>query len=222
MGISSDLRSQLPTISVGVLTADFMHLGDELKQLEGAGTGLLHFDVMDGCFCPMMTVGPPFIKQIKTPLLKDVHLMVNEPIDQLEGYVKAGADMISVHVESSIHIHRALQFLGTLENASDPKRGLIRGAALNPGTPVVTLEPLLDDVEMIVLLAVNPGWGGQAFIPGTFEKIRQVRKLLDTRNKKEILLCIDGGITKSNIEKVAQSEVDIVVTGSAVFDGKSP
>jgi ribulose-phosphate 3-epimerase len=207
---------------VGVLTADLMELGNELKKLDGSGTKVLHFDVMDGCFCPMMTVGPPFIKQVQTDLLKDVHLMIEEPVGKLGSYVEAGADIVTVHVESTKHIHRALQYLGKLENANDPERGIIRGAALNPGTPVSILEPLLDDLEMIVLLAVNPGWGGQSFIPSTIEKVHRVKELLARYQRQDVFLCIDGGITKNNIAKIAEIGADLIVTGSAVYDGKTP
>jgi len=221
MGLFEDLKNQPPTISVGLLTADLMQLGNELRLLDGSGVNILHFDVMDGCFCPMMTVGPPFIKQVRTDHLKDVHLMIDEPIDKLDSYVQSGADIISIHVESSIHIHRALQHLGTLQNVNDPKRGIIRGIALNPGTPLSAVEAVLDDIEMIVLLAVNPGWGGQKFIRSTFEKARHVKDLLAIHKKQDLLLCIDGGITKQNIDEIAEIGADIIVTGSAVFDGKA-
>ncbi len=165
-GTLERLRSLCPTISVGTLTADLMHLGDELALLEQAGVGIVHVDVMDGCFCPAMTVGPPYIKGLHTSLLKDVHLMIDEPLDKLAAYVAAGADIITVQVESAIHIHRVLQHLGSMEHASGPGRGLVRGLALNPGTPLEWLAaPLLDEVDLVVLLAVDPGWSGQTPSP---------------------------------------------------------
>ena len=135
MSVLDTLVEASPTISVGILTADLMNLQSELAQLEVSEVQFLHFDVMDGCFCPMMTVGPPFIKAVKTPLLKDVHLMIEEPLDKLESYVNAGADMITVHVESGRHIHRVLQNLRKFTNVNDPDRGILRGVAFNPGTP---------------------------------------------------------------------------------------
>jgi ribulose-phosphate 3-epimerase len=215
------IRKAAPLISVGILTADLMSLGSELKLMETAGVKMLHVDVMDGCFCPMMTVGPPFIKAVKTPLLKDVHLMIEEPLDKLESYVAAGADMITVHVESCRHIHRVLQKLGQMTNANDPERGILRGIALNPGTPLETITPLIDEFDMVFLLAVNPGWGGQKFISSTEERLSRLRQML-AEAKKDILVGVDGGITRDNIAEVARMDVDIIVTGSAVFDGKTP
>ncbi len=217
----NELRKACPLISVGLLTADLMSLGSELKLMESTGVKLLHFDVMDGCFCPMMTVGPGFIKAVKTPLLKDVHLLINEPLEKLEGYVAAGADMITVHFESSLHIHRVLQKLGEMTNANDSNRGILRGLALNPGTPLEVIAPLIDELEMVFLLAVNPGWRGQKFIPSTESRLEKLKEIISNA-KKDILVGIDGGITHDNIADVAQMEADIIVTGSAVFDGKSP
>jgi ribulose-phosphate 3-epimerase len=219
--ILKQLRDGGPTISVGVITADLMSLGTEVALMEEAGVRLLHFDVMDGCFCPMMTVGPPFIKAVRTPLLKDVHLMVDEPVDKVAAYVAAGADVVTIHVESCIHPHRALQALGGTSNANHPDRGLIRGVALNPGTPVDAVEPLLDECEMVVLLAVNPGWGGQRFIPSTAQRAAAVCKMIG-QSGREVLLEIDGGVNKQNVEEVARMGADLIVTGSAVFDGKAP
>ena len=221
MSSFSHLRAMAPTISVGVNAADMMKLGSELSLLEQTRVELAHFDVMDGCFTPMMTVGPPFIKALKTALLKDVHLMIEEPLEKVDAYVAAGADMITVHVESSTHIHRVLQKLGGMDNANDPSRGLVRGAALNPGTPLSFLKPLLEEVEVVMLLGINPGWGGQSFIASTFSRIAEVKKMIAERGT-EILVCVDGGITKENIGDMAQAGVDVVVTGSAVFDGKDP
>ena len=215
------LRQLSPTISVGVLTADLMSLGSEVLRLEQTEVKLLHVDVMDGCFAPMMTVGPPFIKALKTPLLKDVHLMIQDPLEKVDAYVAAGADVITVHAESGSHIHRVFQKLGEMSNANDPARGLVRGLALNPGTPLAVLKPLLDEVELIMLVGINPGWGGQTFIPSTFSKIEKVKGMI-AEVERDILLCVDGGIKRENIADFAATGVDIVVTGSAVFDGKNP
>ena len=215
------IREASPLISVGILTADLMSLGSELKIMDTAGVKLLHVDVMDGCFCPMMTVGPGFIKAVKTPLLKDIHLMIEDPLDKLESYVAAGADMITVHVESCRHIHRVLQKLGKMANMNDSGRGILRGIALNPGTPLEVITPLIDEVEMVFLLAVNPGWSGQKFIPSTEGRLSRLSTMLSDA-KKDILIGVDGGITRDNIADVARMDADIIVTGSAVFDGKTP
>ena len=215
------LRKLSPTVSVGVLTADLMNLGNELSIIEQAGVRLLHVDVMDGCFCPMMTVGPPFIKAIKTPLLKDVHLMIEDPVSKVADYVAAGADIVTVHVESTRHIHRVFQQLGAMANANDPNRGIVRGAALNPGTPLSALEPILGDVEMVLLLAVNPGWSGQKFAAGMPERVLHLKALLHGAGRDDTLIAVDGGITRENITSVRALGVDVIITGSAVFDGKA-
>ena len=210
-----------PTISVGMLTADLLSLRSELAILEQTGVELLHVDVMDGCFCPMMTVGPPLIKAMKTTLLKDVHLMIQDPLEKVEDYVAAGSDMITVHAESCVHIHRVLQHMAGLENANDPARGLLKGVALNPGTPLEVLDPLLEDLDMVFLLAINPGWKGQKFQPSIPRRIEKLKEMTAGARKK-IFVGLDGGITRNNIAEVARLGADIVVTGSAVFDGKAP
>jgi len=213
------LRATSPTLSVGLLTANLTALEDDLRLLELAGVKMAHFDVMDGCFCPMMTVGPPFIKAVKTSMLKDVHLMIQEPLGKLDAYVAAGADMITVHAEACRHPHRVLQALGRAVNANDPARPVLRGLALNPGTPVEAAEPLLDEVDMVFLLAVNPGWSGQEFIPSTQRRLERLQALTGGRR---VLLGIDGGVTLKNIVAVADMGADIIVSGSAIFDGKTP
>jgi ribulose-phosphate 3-epimerase len=215
------LRAATPTVSIGVVTANLLLLGSEISLLERTGAKLAHVDVMDGCFCPMMTVGPPFIKAIKTSLLKDVHLMIEEPLEKVAEYVAVGADMITIHVEACSNVHRVLQKLGTLTNANDAERGIVRGVALNPGTPLEALEPLLDELEYIVLLAVNPGWGGQKYIRSTTGRIARVQRMI-ADSGKNIILGADGGITKENIAEVAATGADVIVAGSAVFDGKTP
>jgi ribulose-phosphate 3-epimerase len=215
------LREMVPTVSVGMLIADLLSLRSELGLLEQSGVQLLHLDVMDGCFVPPMTFGPPLIKAMKTQLLKDVHLMVQDPLQKAADYVAAGADLLTVHVESSSHIHRVLQVLGKTANVNDPQAGIVRGIALNPGTPVETIEPLLEEVDIVFLLAINPGWGGQKFLSSTPRRIGQVRDMA-ARLKRSVLIGVDGGVTRDNIGQVARMGADIIVTGSAVFDGKDP
>jgi len=215
------LRAAAPAVSVGVITANLLSLGSEIALLERTGVKLAHVDVMDGCFCPMMTVGPPFIKALKTSLLKDVHLMIEEPLEKVADYVAAGADILTIHVEDCSHVHRVLQKLATLTNVNDAERGIVRGVALDPGTPLEALEPLLEEVDYILLLAVNPGWGGQKYIPSTTARIARVQRMI-ADSGKNIILGVDGGITKENIAPVAATGADLIVTGSAVFDGKTP
>jgi len=207
-----------PSLSVSMLAADLMALGDSLARLERAGVRLAHFDVMDGAYVPMLTAGPPFIKAVRTSMLKDVHLMIREPLAALGDYVAAGADVVTIHPDACAHPHRVLQWLRSARTARDPERAVARGVALNPGVPLEALDPLLDDVEMITLVAINPGWGGQGFVPSTFRRIDAVRAKIDASGRA-ILLAADGGITRKNVGDLAGRGLDIVVTGSAVFDG---
>jgi ribulose-phosphate 3-epimerase len=210
-----------PHLTIGINTADLGHLADEVRVLEDARAEIVHIDVMDGVFCPMTTVGPPFIKAIKTPLLKDAHLMIVDPIDKVADYVAAGADIVTFQLESTRHPHRVLQVLGKAENVNDPARGIIRGVALNPGTPVSAIEPLIDELEYVLILAVNPGWGGQKFIESTKRRLSEAAQII-RRSGHQIMLGADGGVTKENIARVASMGPNLIVTGSAVFDGKTP
>ncbi|MGE5361617.1 MAG: ribulose-phosphate 3-epimerase [Bacteroidales bacterium] len=212
------LRAVAPALSVSILAGDLMALGRDLSRLEEAGVSLLHLDVMDGCFTPMMTLGPPVIRAMKTSMLKDVHLMIDEPLGKVAEYVAAGADIVTVHAESCVHIHRVLQYLGTLKNVNDPARGLVRGVALNPGTPIETIKPLLDEIDLVVLLAINPGWGGQSFLQSTRQRVDLVRRMTADCGR-HVLVGVDGGITRGNVASLAGAGVDLVVTGSAVFEG---
>ncbi len=215
------LRSLCPTVSVGILSADLMNLGSELGLLERIGAGVIHIDVMDGCFCPQMTVGPPYVRGLRTTLLKDVHLMVSEPLDKLTAYVEAGADIVTVHVEAAVHIHRVLQRLGSLEHCEGAGRGVVRGLALNPGTPLEWLTPsLLEEVEMISLLAVDPGWSGQRFAPTTLSRVARVKEIVATSGR-DILVCVDGGVTRDNAAQIVAAGADLVAAGSAIFDGRA-
>ncbi len=215
------LKEYSPTLSVGITSADLLNIGSEIAILEGTDIKVMHFDVMDGCFVPRMTVGPPFIKAVKTELLKDVHLMIQDPEGKVWEYVNAGADIITVHVESCDDIHPVLRELGTMENKNDPDRRLIRGVALNSDTSVELLKPLLDDIEMIVILAVNLKIKGFPFFDSFGDKFKEVKEVVSDAGK-EILLCIDGGVKKNNISEFARVGADILVSGSAIFDGKDP
>lgn len=215
------LREWAPVLSVGILTADLMRLGSELGVLEDAGAKVVHIDVMDGVYCPRMTVGPPLIRAMKTPLLKDAHLMVADPLSKIPEFVAAGADIITFHPDACAHPHRVLQAMGNMTNANDAGRGIIRGVALGPGIPLGVLEPLLDEAEMVLLLAVNPGWGGQSFIPSIFSRIEAVKEMI-RKSRRDILLSVDGGITRDNIADISRTGADMIVAGSAVFDGRAP
>jgi ribulose-phosphate 3-epimerase len=216
--VIDDLRRMGPSLSVGLVSANLMALGSDVERLQEAGVRLAHFDVMDGRYVPMLTVGPPFIKAVKTAMLKDVHLMVQDPLASVADYAAAGADLVTIHPDACTHPHRVLQVLGATKHRDRPERTVARGVALNPGTPVGVLDPLLDELEMVVLVAINPGWGGQAFVPATLGRIEAVREKISASGR-DVLLAVDGGITRRNIGQLAGLGVDLVVTGSAVFDG---
>jgi ribulose-phosphate 3-epimerase len=196
------------TLSVGVVSADPLRLGDQLECLADAGVRLLHVDVMDGVFCPQLTVGPAFIAALPEQFVIDVHLMIDQPIDKVGAFLDAGARMLTFHLEATHHPHRLLQSLAGC--------GVTRGVAVNPGTPIASLEPLLDELELVLVLAVNPGWGGQSFIPATAGRLAAARELIAGR---EIILGVDGGVTRENVQYVASLGADLVVAGSAVFAG---
>jgi ribulose-phosphate 3-epimerase len=212
--VTSDHLAELvrdgPQLSVGILTADLARLGDELAILERGAARLVHVDVMDGVFCPMMSVGPPFVKALRTTLLVDVHLMIDDPLPKVGWFVDAGADLVTFHLEGAPQPHRVLHVLGDA--------GVARGVALNPSTPVEVVEPLLDALEYVLVLAIDPGWGGQRFLDGTARRLDRVRELIE-RAGRPIVLGVDGGVTRENIASVVALGPDVIVSGSAIFDG---
>jgi ribulose-phosphate 3-epimerase len=197
-----------------------MALAGDIALLEQNGVELLHFDVMDGHFVPQLTVGPAFIKAVKTKMLKDIHLMIENPFESIRQYAAAGADIISVHVESCVHVRACLQLIGTLKNINDPARDIARGVAVNPGTALCDVKPLLEEADVVTLLGINPGYPGQTLYADTVARAQKLRELIEETGR-EIFLCIDGGVTKENIGEVAAMRPDIVVSGSAVFEGKA-
>ena len=211
-------RSHSPRLSAGVLTADLTRLGEELEHLRGK-EAWAHVDIMDGVFCPQLTVGPAFVAAVaSTGIPVDAHLLTEEPRRLLPEIAAAGAAVITVHVEATRHLHRTLQEMTAL--AGQP-RSFIRGVAINPGTPVQAVEPVLWLADLVLVLAVSPGWPGQAPAANTRERVRDVRDLA-RRCGADVLVGVDGGVTLSNAAEVASWGADVIVSGSAIYDRKDP
>lgn len=202
-------------IAPSILSADFARLGEEIAAVERGGAGLLHIDVMDGHFVPNITIGLPVVKSLAaaTRLPLDAHLMISEPGRYAEQFVTAGAKMVSVHVEADPHLHRTLM---AIKGA-----GAQAGVAINPATPLVALEEAIGFADYILVMSVNPGFGGQRFITPTLEKVRRLRQMLDGRRLKARIE-IDGGIDLNNIGEVVAAGAEILVAGSAIFGAADP
>jgi ribulose-phosphate 3-epimerase len=200
-------------IAPSILSADFAALGEAIARVEAAGADLLHVDVMDGHFVPNLSIGPPVIESIRkrTRLPLDVHLMIEEPERWVETYVRSGADYVTVHVEASAHLERTLTLIR--------EAGARAGAALNPSTPPEALQYVLDDLDLVLVMSVNPGFGGQSFIPSAYEKIRRLRTILADR---PVLVSVDGGVKADNAGALAQAGAGLLVAGSAIFGAPDP
>ncbi len=197
-------------IAPSILSADFARLADEVARVEEAGADWLHIDVMDGHFVPNLTVGPPIVEALRkvTTLPLDVHLMMTNPEAFIQEFAEAGADSLTVHVETCPHLHRTVQ--------SIKERGVKAGVTLNPATPVGTLSEIVRDADLILVMSVNPGFGGQQFIPSSLQKIAEVRTLID-RAQSRALLEVDGGVKPDNAKEILAAGAEVLVAGSAVF-----
>jgi ribulose-phosphate 3-epimerase len=197
-------------IAPSILSADGSRLGEEIVAVEAAGADWIHIDVMDGRFVPNLTIGPGLIASLRktTRLPFDVHLMIEHPERYIEAFAQAGADWITIHVEASVHLHRTVAMIR--------ERGVRPGVSLNPATPLVQIEPILPDVDLLLVMTVNPGFGGQKFIGGMLPKITQAKKMI-MAVAPEVFLEVDGGVTLKNILSIADAGADILVAGASIF-----
>lgn len=203
-----------PLISPSILSADFARLAEAVQMIEAAGADWIHVDVMDGHFVPNLTVGPPMVEALRkvTSLPLDVHLMMTNPDDFISEFADAGADLLTVHVEACPHLHRTVQ--------SIKERQVKAGVSLNPATSVTTIEEILGDVDLVLVMSVNPGFGGQQFISSSLDKIRRIRTMM-TNSRSSAHLEVDGGVNLTNVASVIHAGANVLVAGSAIFGSKN-
>jgi ribulose-phosphate 3-epimerase len=201
-------------VAPSILSADFSRLGEEIRAVEAAGADIIHVDVMDGHFVPNITIGPLVVEAARkaTKLPLDVHLMITNPELYVADFARAGADYLTVHVETAYHLHRLVQSIREQKNVK-------AGVSLNPATPLTCLDHILGDLDLVLIMSVNPGFGGQAFIPSALDKIRQLRKRIDDGGLKTEIE-VDGGVKPGNAAEIIAAGADILVAGSAVFGAK--
>jgi ribulose-phosphate 3-epimerase len=200
-------------IAPSILSADFSKLGEDIKDVERGGADYIHVDVMDGHFVPNITIGPLVVEAIRpiTKLPLDVHLMIENPDQYIEAFANAGADYITVHVEACKHLHRTVHYIKSF--------GVKAGVVLNPATPVQTIEHVIDDIDLVLLMTVNPGFGGQKFIEGVLPKIRQVKELVDKKGLS-VEIEVDGGVNVETARKCIEAGANVLVAGSAIYNEK--
>lgn len=203
-------------VAPSILSADFSRLTDEIEVMERGGADLIHIDVMDGHFVPNLTIGPIVVEALRkrTNLPLDVHLMIENPDRYLSDFIKSGADSLTVHVEACTHLHRTVEFI--------KEKGVKVGVALNPATPLISLEEILPDIERVLVMSVNPGFGGQKFIPSILSKIKRLSQVLRDMGLNDLEIEVDGGIKIDNAAKVALAGAHILVAGSAIFGAPNP
>lgn len=199
-------------IAPSILSADFARLGEQVHAAEAAGADYIHIDVMDGHFVPNITVGPLVVESLRpvTTLPLDVHLMITQPERYIPDFVRAGADILTVHVEACVHLHRTIHQIKEL--------GIKAGVTLNPATPLVSLEEVLPDVDMVLVMSVNPGYGGQSYIPSSSARITRLRRMLDERGLVEVDIEVDGGVKAHNAAEIVAAGANVLVLGSAIFN----
>jgi len=203
-------------IAPSILSADFSKLGEEIKAIEEGGADIIHLDIMDGRYVPNITIGIPVVESLRpiTDLPFDAHLMIVEPERYVPDFIKAGCNMVSFHMDACIHSHRLVDYIKS--------QGVKAGVVLNPATPVNTLEEIIHFIDYVLIMSVNPGFGGQKFIPQTLEKVKKLKILMEETGRTDLLIEIDGGIKESNIAEVSATGVNIFVAGSSVFKADSP
>lgn len=208
------MNFELPVLAPSILAADFTKLGDDINATLKGGVNWIHCDIMDGHFVPNISYGPGIVKAAKKAApeaFMDVHLMIENPDQYVENFVEAGADLISVHYETCPHLHRSIQNI--------KKYGLMAGVVINPATSLHNIEPILDDVDLVLIMSVNPGFGGQSFIESSYEKLRDLAEMREDR-QLGFLIQVDGGVSLKNIKKVAEAGADVLVAGSSVFSAE--
>lgn len=200
-------------LAPSILSADMGHLEADIKAIDEAGTQYIHVDVMDGMFVPNISFGFPVLKAVRkmTDKVLDVHLMIADPDRYIDEFYKAGADIICVHAEACTHLHRTIQHIKQL--------GIKAAVALNPGTPLSAIDYVLEDLDMVLVMSVNPGFGGQKFIPSSLRKIKELKSILKERGLEHIDIEVDGGVTLNNVQEIKAAGANVFVAGSAVFNG---